>query len=220
MGVINPPSVATATATSTSGSVTATPRASSHLAFTLGDARRALAAAYKTQSFTDARRSRALSAARSPATDANETSAVTNSCGVRVLDSSSLDAMTLRIEVTGVSSQFSESSSSVDVVGGGGGLVVVEGFSVAAAAADGEGAGAAHSPIAARTSPLTSIPRGPDGVIVLGSMPDSARSLRTDGHIRPPVSTAADDDGDDEDDAFPGAGAAVEPAAAAAGGGT
>ena len=160
-----------------------------------------------------------MSSARSPVTDANETSAVTNSCGVRVLDSSNLDAMTLRIEVTGVSSQFSESSSSVDVVGGGGGgLVVVEGFSAAAAAADGEGAGAAHSPIAARTSPLTSIPRGPDGVIVLGSMPDSARSLRTDGHIRPPVSTAADADGDDEDDAFPGAGAAVEPAAAAAGG--
>mmetsp|Transcript_751 Transcript_751/g.2916 ORF Transcript_751/g.2916 Transcript_751/m.2916 type:complete len:220 (-) Transcript_751:386-1045(-) len=217
MGVINPPSVATATATSTSGSVTAAARASSHLAFTLGDARRALAAAYKTQSFTEARTSLALSAARSRATDANETSAVTNSCGVFVLDSSSLDAMTLRIEVTGRSSQFSESSSGVggwrDAVGDVEGFAfVVEGFS--AAAADGEGTGAAHSPMAARTSPLTSIPRGPVGVIVLGSMPDSARSLRTDGHIRPPVST----DGEaDEDDAFPGAGAGVEPAAAAAG---
>ena len=45
IGVIKPPSVATAMATSTSGSVTADALASSHLAFTFGDALSALATA-------------------------------------------------------------------------------------------------------------------------------------------------------------------------------
>ena len=47
--------------------------------------------------------------------------------------------------------------------------------------------GASQSPIAARTSPFTSAPRAPVGVIVSGSNPLSARSLRTDGHMRPPL---------------------------------
>ena len=59
------------------------------------------------------------------------------------------------------------------------------------AEAEGEGeaagTGGAQGPIAARTSPFTSAPRGPVGVMVSGSKPDSINSLRTDGHMRPPL---------------------------------
>ena len=50
--------------------------------------------------------------------------------------------------------------------------------------------GGSHSPMAARTSPLTSAPRGPVGAMVRGSMPLSAMSLRTEGHMRPPKRSA------------------------------
>ena len=75
--------------------------------------------------------------------------------------------------------------------------------------------------MAARTSPLTSAPRGPVGTTVRGSMPLSARSLRTDGHMRPPKRSAGspapgDDPGETGGAVGAGSGSAVVEGAAGA----
>jgi len=121
------------------------------------------------------------------------------SCGLVVLLSRSRAAIILRTLVTRTSSYGLASSSRAARGAATGGAAAARGAAVVILAATGIttsagvitwaaaarlGMGGAQSPMAASTSPLTSVPRGPEGMMVAGSRPDSVSSRRTDGHRR------------------------------------
>mmetsp|Transcript_19734 Transcript_19734/g.62777 ORF Transcript_19734/g.62777 Transcript_19734/m.62777 type:complete len:345 (-) Transcript_19734:516-1550(-) len=183
MGVISPPSVATAMAMSTCGLAVVPADAASHIAFASGTLVSATAHARTTKSFTDTLTPCSLRVERRTLMPSRRASALTYMCGMVVLDSRRRLAMIFLTLLLGTSVNFALGPPAAAWAAAAGGAWA------AAAAAAGAWVWAAPAPgftpaaTAASTSPFVMIPLGPVAVICVWDSPVSRRSIRAAGPI-------------------------------------
>mmetsp|Transcript_8098 Transcript_8098/g.50091 ORF Transcript_8098/g.50091 Transcript_8098/m.50091 type:complete len:300 (+) Transcript_8098:633-1532(+) len=183
MGVMSPPSVATATEMSTCLLNLASRASASHEAFAPGTWRKARAQARRTKSFTERGVPAALSSLRSARIGSRMASPFTYRCGMSTLDSNNLLAITRRTLVCGILSSPSTFGSSVAGVGFSSGVDGSVGFdsttTCSFVVSDETPSSMARMASSFVTVPLRPVPR-----TCVRSNPCSASSLRTDGQTR------------------------------------